>query len=504
MSESVRITLEPAGKTIEAPRGTSISQLLFKSGIEFPCGGRGRCKGCKVRITAGETPLEGIERELLSPLEQKQGWRLACHLKADQDMTLQAQQWDAPVLSDNTPLAFDPREGLGVAVDIGTTTVVAQLLDLSTGRVLAVQTALNPQAQYGADVMSRVEFAIADGGAETLRDDIRHCIKRLLFACAKAAECSVDQIHTCVLVGNTVMHHIFCDLDLTPLSRYPFESPTMGAQRFSTMDLKWWKGDCEIIFLPCIGGFVGSDILAGLLASGIADSETTQALVDIGTNGEMVVGNRDALYCAGTAAGPAFEGARISQGMRAAAGAISHVKAVDGALVCEVIGGGSARGICGSGLVDAVAAGLQLGLIGASGRLQNENGGLVLADDISLSQTDIRQLQLAKGAIAAGVRILSKSMGIDPEVIHLAGAFGNYVGSESAQAIGLLSLTGAKFVPAGNTALRGAKMALLQHDPVAPCEALCERLVHRSLSADLEFQDIYVDEMSFPEADGLS
>ena len=260
------------------------------------------------------------------------------------------------------PLPFEPRAGLGVAVDLGTTTLVTQLLDLSTGRVLAVRTALNSQARFGADVMSRVQFGVAKGGAQQLRDLIRQQIGSLIEQLVFAAQVPEGEITDVVVVGNTVMHHLFCGLDVEPLSRYPFESEQLGLQTFRAGDLGWkLSGEARVRFLPCLGGFVGSDILAGILATNLSEREDLNGLVDLGTNGEIVIGNRQRLLCASTAAGPAFEGARISMGMRAATGAISEVRVEDHTVNCRVLGNVPPQGLCGSGLVDAVAAGLELG-----------------------------------------------------------------------------------------------------------------------------------------------
>ncbi len=261
-----------------------------------------------------------------------------------------------------------------------------------------------------------------------------------------------------------------------------------------------WKLDADpaIRFLPCLGGFVGSDILAGILATKMDDNRELTGLIDLGTNGEIVFGNRDRLICASTAAGPAFEGGRISTGMRAATGAITEVDVVDGRLQCHVLGHTAPRGICGSGLVDAVAAGLDLGLIGSSGRLANGAKTLPVAPRVQLSQADIRELQLAKGAIAAGIQIVLKKWGATASqvsTVYLAGAFGNYINRTSARRIGLIDFPDDKLSPAGNTALLGAKMALFSPGDFSQVRSRTE---HISLAADPEFQDIYVDQMVFP------
>ncbi|MCX6903409.1 MAG: ASKHA domain-containing protein [Verrucomicrobia bacterium] len=256
----------------------------------------------------------------------------------------------------------------------------------------------------------------------------------------------------------------------------------------------------RVSFLPCLGGFVGSDVLAGILATRLHESKQLGALIDLGTNGQIAIGNRERMVCASTAAGPAFEGARISVGMRAATGAISEVTVNDGQFHCHVLGNAVPRGICGSGLVDAIAGGLDLGLIRPTGRLA-QGDSLAVAPPISLTQNDIRELQLAKGAIAAGVRLLVSTWGAQMEDItkvYLAGAFGNYINRSSARRIGLLDFPLEKVEAAGNTALLGAKLALFKLPETGGAYPhLLERTQHICLHEHPQFQDIYVDEMQF-------
>ena len=271
---------------------------------------------------------------------------------------------------------------------------------------------------------------------------------------------------------------------------------------FSARELGWdLRGDPPVGFLPCLGEFVGSDILCGVLATRMHERDEVTVLVDLGTNGEIVAGNRRRMLCASTAAGPAFEGGRIGMGMRAATGAISEVAVEDGRFRCRVVGDVSPRGICGSGLVDAVAAGLEIGLVQPSGRLA-QGRPLELAAPVTLSQNDIRQLQLAKAAIAAGIRIIKRRFGgnaCEGAPIYLAGAFGNYVNRKSACRIGLVRAPVERIESAGNTALLGAKMALFAPDPREDFGQIRSRIEHVSLAADPEFQKTFVDEMAFPE-----
>jgi uncharacterized 2Fe-2S/4Fe-4S cluster protein (DUF4445 family) len=530
----VKIELLPLGKTLEVERGTPLQDLLFAQGVEFPCGGRGRCKGCRIKVLSGSLPISDEEQAKLSPAELTDGWRLACRGRAESDLRIDLAQWEATILTDDTVFKFTPQNGLGIAIDLGTTTIVAQLLDLRTGHVLAVRTALNSQAQHGADIMSRVEYAVASRGQPRLEKLIREqagqLVQELLgmngtgsagihagkFRCSTQAYTGTDagapgakpdsraarDLKHVVLVGNTVMHHLFCGISVEPLSHYPFQPKDDGLRVFTAGDLGWNTDSATLVrFLPCLGGFVGSDILAGVLATKLHESTEIAALVDLGTNGEIVIGNCERMLCASTAAGPAFEGARIWMGMRAATGAIAEVRVENGSLQCHVLGNGPPRGICGSGLVDAVAAGLELGWVKPNGRLAS-GSDFTLAGSVKLSQTDIRELQLAKGAIAAGLELLLRQWGAtkaDLSRVYLAGAFGNYINHASARRIGLLDFPPERVQPAGNTALLGAKMALFSlHEQDPDYSDLRRSISHVSLHEAPEFQETYVEQMTFP------
>lgn len=488
------LKLSPAGLRLKVAPGTRLQDVLFDQGVEFPCGGRGRCQGCRIKVLKGTLPVSEEEAGLLTKAELAAGWRLACRHVMAGDLELELAQWEMPVLGDASSFKFTPREGLGVAIDLGTTTIAAQLLDLKTGNVLAVNTALNTQARHGGDVMSRIEFALRGGQPE-----LERLVRGQLDGMVSELVANRADLKRVVLVGNTVMHHLFCGVNVAPLAGHPFEPQQAGRFELSPRDLGWnLPEEVMIEFLPCLGGFVGSDILAGIVATGLHESRELTALMDLGTNGEVVAGNRDRMLCTSTAAGPAFEGARISMGMRAVTGAISEVRIENGNLACRVIGGGAPRGLCGSGLVDAVAAGLDLEWILASGRMTRD-GAMPLAGPVTLLPADVRELQLAKGAIAAGLQILLVRLGAtvdDLRQLHLAGAFGNYVSRASAKRIGLLRLPVSRVVPAGNTALLGAKRALFE-EPGA-WDALARRMEHVALNEDPQFQDVYAGEMQFP------
>lgn len=500
MSDTVRINLQPLGTSVDVPRGTPLQDALFPFGVEFPCGGKGRCRGCRIKIIEGILPPPADHASTLSPQQLEAGWRLACRCRAESDITLELAQWEAAILSDDESFACQPRSGLGIAIDLGTTTLVVQLLDLSTANVLGVRTALNNQARHGADIMSRIGFAVNEKREPVLTSMIRDQLGVMIRDVLDGAEADPRNVVDVVLVGNTAMHHLFCGIDCTALSHVPFEPPDDGMMTFEAPALGWsLGGPATVRFLPCLGGFVGSDILAGIIATNLHASPSPVCLIDLGTNGEIVVGWRERILCCSTAAGPAFEGARISMGMRASTGAIAEVREEMGRLICKVLGDGQPRGICGSGLVDAVAVLLENGRILPGGRFTDKEPSFLLMDPVRISQTDIRELQLAKGAVAAGVRILLETAGLQPgdiEKVYVAGAFGNYVGTASARRIGLIAFPPEKIIPAGNTALRGAKRELFEDPEV--CLRLAERVEHISLHARPDFQDVFVEEMTFP------
>ncbi|MGP8247244.1 MAG: ASKHA domain-containing protein [Bryobacteraceae bacterium] len=468
--------------------GRTLADQLFEAGVEFPCGGESACGGCKVRVLEGEVPVTATMRQALSEEEIRDGWRLACCAawapcsSGSGRVVVEVEQWSVAVLTDETHVPIEPRAGRGAAIDLGTTTLVVQVVDLATGEVLRVETALNPQARYGADVMSRLEYELRQPGE--LGRAIRETLGRMLGG---------EPLREVVVAGNTAMHHLFCGLDVEPLTRAPFLSPTLGGYRFADWELGW---PGPAVFLPCLGGFVGSDLLCGIVATRLDDETRPGALFDIGTNGEVVVGSAREIVCASTAAGPAFEGGRIGAGMRAGAGAIDSVHVRDGGLDCHVIGGGAARGICGSGLVDAAACGVELGWIGVNGRLTNADKRVTLAGGIALTQSDIRELQLAKGAMAAGLRMLA---GGGVEKLSLAGAFGNYIRQASARAIGLLPRDVA-VEPVGNSALRGARMLLLAPSTrPARLRKIAALARHIELAADPDFQYLYAEMMALAD-----
>jgi uncharacterized 2Fe-2S/4Fe-4S cluster protein (DUF4445 family) len=492
--ETVEIRIHPSGKVLRARKGSSLKDALHGFGVEFPCGGRGTCGKCAVRVLEGSFDPDSRHRKCLDELKLGPGWRLACMSSCQSDMVLEIGQYETLIQADETPFEFNPGEGLGVAVDLGTTTLVVQLVDLETGHILAVETDLNPQARYGSDLISRLEAALAGGSGE-LTGMIRARIGAMVQAVCFSKTSVLTKI---VLVGNTVMQHFFCGSDIRPLSFYPFHSPDLGMKCFTSRELGWTVRCDSICFYPSIGSFVGSDILAGIEATGMHRQEFHSVLIDLGTNGEIVAGNREGLLCASTAAGPAFEGARISMGMLAKTGAIATVRSIKEGAGFSVIGDTEPLGICGSGLIDAVGVLLSEGFLGEFGEILSGSQEVMIATPVRLTQKDIHEFQLAKAAIAAGIEILLGGLGIQPQQVtrvFIAGAFGSYIDPGNVLRTGMLDFREEVIHKRGNTAMMGARMFLFTEP--SEVQSILERTRHMNLESEPRFQDLYVDHMKF-------
>ena len=490
VKKNITVGIEPHGKTWTVPAGTPLKDLLTGYGVEFPCGGKGTCGGCKVRILEGTMQKDPTHVRLLRELDLDDSYGLACKSILRDDVKLEIDQFRHIILSDNTPFDFTPSDGFGVAFDLGTSTLVCQMIDLRNGNVIDMETRMNPQMIHGADLITRMEYALHGNGDETLRTLIRNAFIEMVSGMVHRRSVEVKRIH---LVGNTVMHHLFGGLDLTPLSTYPFETPHKSALVYKPAQLGLeMPSEADIVFLPPLGSFVGSDILSGLLAIEVLHRETPLALIDLGTNGEIALAHQERILFASTAAGPAFEGTNISCGMRAASGAISSVRHSDSGFHFQTIGNVPAKGICGSGLIDLVAGLLEAGMMDPGGRFTMASQRIHLKDNVFATQKDIREFQLAKGAIATGLEILSNHIGLEPQdlkKIYIAGAFGNFINLENTRKIGLLNVPEDKIHRMGNSALLGAKMSLFnKEDDVAQ---ILERSEHVSLESHPDFMDVF-------------
>jgi uncharacterized 2Fe-2S/4Fe-4S cluster protein (DUF4445 family) len=493
MNKKIKITLSPIGKSIEINRGTPLIDVLHEFGVEFPCGGKGTCGNCKVKLLEGELQIDAIQQKRLNKLKLSENWRLACFCKAESDITLEISQFENIILADSSTFDFSPQTGYGIAVDLGTTTIVAQLVNLENSHVLDSVSDVNPQTRFGADLISRIQSCL-DGNQEEIQELIRHKIGIMIQAMLAKHTVEVSKV---AIVGNTVMHHIFAGLPVNSLSFYPFHSPNLGTRKLTPAQINWELPEkTEILFHPSIGSFVGSDILAGIAATKMDEKEKYSVLIDLGTNGEIVVGNHNNIICASTAAGPAFEGAKISQGMRATTGAISSVDFANGELKTHVIGNTTAKGICGSGLIDIMAILLNREEIGMFGEINSGEDKVKLTKQVSVTQQDIREFQLAKAAIAAGIQILLNQLKItyaEVDKVFIAGGFGNFLNIKNVIRTGLIECEEEKIVKLGNTALIGAKMFLFKNDEFI--QNILSKTKHVNLEGDPNFQDIYIEKM---------
>lgn len=484
---------------VSARLGQSLAQVLKEQGIPFslPCGGNHTCGACRLTVRGKVTPPQPSERAFLSEGEFQQGLRLACFCRVAGDLRLDLTAGQAaPSILSWAPLPdFTPTEtGLGAAVDIGTTTVVVRLYDLQTREVLSEAMEENAQRVHGADVISRIS-ACGQLGVERLSQLIGAQITRLAEVCLRSSCQPAPVLSQAVITGNSTMLHIYEGIDPAPLAVAPFRVPDCFGRPSAHSLLN------APVYLPrCVGAYVGADAVCAALSSGMLSEEGPALLADIGTNGEILLKKADGtLLCCSTAAGPAFEGAGISSGMPAAEGAVSAVSLEDGRVCHQVIGNGPARGLCGSGVLDALAVMKQASAMEPSGYLPQTY--VIPGTSVSITQQDIRQIQLAKSAIYAGIKTLLHEAGLSERQVdrlYIAGGFGSRMNIQSAGEIRLLpSELLPRAVFAGNAALAGAAMMLMAPAFRKKTEKLAEDAFELSLAASSYFMDSYVDSMSF-------
>ena len=564
-SEKIRFWIN--GEAFFTELGTTVSSLLKKShGVEMPCGGRHACGKCMVYAEGSFAAPSETEKKLLGAERLAQGIRLACFLKAVPDGKIDALRQEADgkeTICVSTPSAptvahaagmspAQPSERasaapsaeaapgarlyrhLGAAVDIGTTTIAAVLY--REGRAVGTMGAWNPQSVFGADVISRIEASL-EGKADKLAASVREAVSRLLTELAEHAGESAEAIETVIITGNTSMLYFLMQKDPRCLSRAPFEADELFGwwTTGEALDLSCRKAN---VYLPrCMSAFVGADITTAILGAGLtetdrisgADSSCKEAaaaidtnvscretdgvsatgsgsprlMVDVGTNGEIVLFSGERLICCATAAGPAFEGAGLSCVMRGVAGAIDHVNWENSSWKVHVIGdrdASAAEGICGSGVIDGVAGLLESGLLEDTGYLEED---VCFAGNVGLTAEDIREVQLAKGAIRAGMETLLAEEKIDAaglEGLYVAGGFGSYMSAKSAERIGLFpKIDLSRIKICGNAALAGAVKILHDRRMGKEATALAERAKTINLGTSAKFQEFYMEYMMFDE-----
>jgi uncharacterized 2Fe-2S/4Fe-4S cluster protein (DUF4445 family) len=390
----------------------------------------------------------------------------------------------------------------GLAIDVGTTTLVMELVDVESGKSFDLEAALNSQSERGADVISRITYALAETkNPDELRrlviDTLNQMIRRMLVR----NRIPPSSVYEAVVSGNTAMNHLLLGIPVDTLARAPYHAvfsrlPAFKAQDVGLSIYPWGK----VYMAPNIKSFVGGDISSGLLASGLAARPGNYMFIDLGTNGEIVLKAGEELLATSTAAGPAFEGMNISCGLPALPGAVFRAED-PGALRVSTIGNGQPRGVCGTGLIDLTAVYLTRGDIAPGGAIRNPAKKLAVAENIVLTQDDVRQMQLACAAIKSGIRLMLKAAGLSTrqlDGIYIAGAFGNYLNIRNTMAIGLLpAIEESRIVFIGNSSLAGARLLLVAKEEREKAESLVGRIRYISLASDPEFQDQFVRGLEF-------
>jgi len=524
------------------PPGERLRAALRAEGVlvDGACLDAGSCGRCAVKVVAGDpgTASPGEKGLLRSQGMDSPPFRLACQVTVAEGLSVEIapdrllevdrtgrwkEAWGSP-LWDPARFPPDPRPSsrYGVALDLGTTALVAALLDLADGRPLDVVSRANPQAGWGADILSRLQAARE--APEALESGIRSAAGAMVRALAARNGLSPGEVGRATVVGNTAMRAIFLGQPAAPLLTPPFEAREKGEERRSFAQLGW-GGKGEADFPAALGGFVGSDALAALLAARggrfpqaaakAGAPEDSGLLLDIGTNCEILAWSRGRILAASAPAGPAFEGGHISRGMRAEEGAIFRFRLTGEGTGSEVIGGGDPRGICGTGIVDAAGELVRLGLLDRRGLMRAgahpalSEKGLALdgpGGGLLFTPADLATLQKAKAAVAAGVDVVLGDLGVGPrdlDSVYLAGAFGSRLDLSSAERIGLLPpLPAGRFLPVGNAALLGAGYLLLSPGARKEASRLAKGVVHLSLAQHPGFGERFLDNLPLSRGGG--
>ena len=482
-------------------QGVYLSEILQEmKDFRMPCAGHGRCGKCKVYAQGMVSEPKEQERNYLTKKELESGIRLACQTKVLGPCNISLMQEETidvllekatihPTLENTKPMF----QKLGVAVDIGTTTLA---LSLHNEYGLVGQAgAINPQVAFGADVISRIEHSL-NGKGEQLAKSVQSGIADLLEqVCQKYGHC-VEEIDTLVVTGNTVMLYLLMKKHPKSLSFAPFQADWLAGE---WVDLTLGCPKANIYLPYCISAFVGADITMALLHTDICRDNKKRLLVDIGTNGEVALWTGEKLLCCSTAAGPAFEGTGLTMGMTGSIGAISKVYLEEDTFCVQVIGNQEPIGICGSGVIDAVVCLLQSERMDETGYLEEEE--IVLAGNVKITQEDIRKIQLAKSAICAGIEAVLHQEGIKIEELDellIAGGFGSKINLENAMKIGLLpQMDRNKIKVCGNSALAGAELLLHNQELLEKQKELLQMSESFDLATNAFFQEKYIEGMLF-------
>lgn len=502
------IEIEKGHNILEGLREVGIAQSSF-------CGGIGLCGKCKIRILEGEIPISNEDKKFFDFAELEQGYRLACKAVPSADcniLLLNEQEQEYSIISDyekkleENKTEYDNEYVIGI--DIGTTTLAFQLVGKHTKKVLQTHTAMNQQREFGADIISRIK-ASNEGKKEQLCKMIRSDLRKGIQELFRNNEYRKDHVKAIAIGANTIMVHLLMNYSCKILGEYPFTPVNISTIRTDCKTLLSMEDiNAEIVILPGISTFVGGDIIAGLYKYNFYKRDKTSVFIDLGTNGEIVVGNKNRILCTSTAAGPAFEGGNISCGAGNVEGAICHVAITKEGLNISTIGNKPAVGICGTGVVELVSELVRTGLVDETGLFADTyfTEGYSLGVDrqrrrLSFTQKDIREFQLAKAAVRAGIEILLKRFGVtykQIDAIYLAGGFGYKIDIEKAMLIGLLPEEFYEKIQAvGNSSLAGALEYLFHEEAELQIDKMLHVAEEISLSKDDDFNESFMQYMMF-------
>lgn len=501
-----------SGRVLSANKGERLMDVLVRERIhvENPCSGMGTCGKCKVFID---------EKEVL-----------ACQISVEEDMaiTVPESMQKMDVLSDGYTPSFRKDEnlsGYGVAIDIGTTTIAMSLVDLVTGRELAKEMAINVQRAYGQDVLTRITYELEhkEKGIRTLQVAVVDSLNQGIRAMCQHAKIEKEEIVAVSVAANCTMTHMLLGIDARSIGVAPYKPVFLSSQTRLAKEIGLQVNQQASLYcLPQVSGYIGGDIVAGGYVCGLEDKEKVSLFLDIGTNGEMILANKGMLFACSCAAGPALEGMNITCGMSAHSGAIESVM-IEGEEICyKTIGNKPAIGICGSGILETVAMLLQNGFVKRTGAFvkstslmesdwrrkylyQEEQIGIYLTQDrvVKVNQQDVRQVQLAKGAILSGFLSLVKQASLkidDIEEVYIAGQFGSHLSAEALCNVGLIPKeTKDKVLYVGNTSKTGAYIALLSEKARKEMEELAQKIQYYELAESDNYEQLFMECMRFPE-----
>lgn len=504
---------------LTCPGGCRVHDYIQSQGtaLAMPCGGKGMCGKCRVRVVRGRLPVTPEDKRIFSEAQLAQGWRLACKAVTREAVEIvvpvQEQQGFSALAAeaaDEGALSLAADHDYGLAVDIGTTTLAAALVDCTDGKILATATAVNSQRSFGADVVSRIGAA-CHGKGKALQKAVRRDLTRLMKQLLKDHPGTAARCRQMAIAANTTMLHLLMGWPCDGLGDWPFHPVSLGGKTYRAQEVLGPQSplaDATVTLLPGMSTYVGADITAGIWQCGLASSDDVSLFVDLGTNGEMVLGNKDQRFIASAPAGPALEGGKLTWGTGSVPGAICGVRIERGRAKVRTIDHTVPVGICGTGILEAMAGLVREGLVDETGKLVEPyfHKGFPLASTldyqrITLSQQDIREIQMAKSAIRAGIESLIERSGISRQRVHqvfLAGGFGYYLDPQKAAVIGLLPADLAERTTAvGNTSLKGAIGLLTGAVTLEELQAIAAGAEEIVLGNDEAFQRLYIDYLNF-------